>query len=152
MNADTNGREARLPGRSFFLRKSMQPGGHPAACLTAQAPPRDDGARNRGAELRIRIALSLGAFLLAGGALMGTAMATAAPAQVQPPTSTTAPAQAPPTAAPTRPELTPVPTTRKPQVAPGVAQEKAPGAVRVPRAIPAGPTGDLHLPAITEAN
>jgi hypothetical protein len=101
--------------------------------------------------LRIRIALSLGAFLLAGGALMGTAMATAAPAQVPPPPSASTPAQAPPPLAPTtaRPAPTTAPATRKPEVAP--AQEKAPGAVRVPRAIPAGPTGDLHLPAITEA-
>jgi hypothetical protein len=108
--------------------------------------------------LRIRIALSLGAFLLAGGAVMGTAMATAAPAQVQPPTSASTPAQAPPSLAPTtaRPAAPTEPpkATRKPEVAPvpGQAAEKAPGAVRVPRAIPAGPTGDLHLPAITEAN
>jgi hypothetical protein len=99
--------------------------------------------------LRIRIALSLGAFLLAGGAVMGTAMATAAPAQVQQPTSTTAPA---PSQVPTstRPAPSEAPTTRKPETAP--TRDNAPGVVRVPRAIPAGPTGDLHLPAITEAN
>jgi len=100
--------------------------------------------------LRIRIALSLGAFLLAGGAVMGTAIATAAPAQVQQPTSTTAPA--PPSQVPTsaRPAPTEAPTTQKPETAP--TKDRSLGGVRVPRAIPAGPTGDLHLPAITEAN
>jgi hypothetical protein len=130
----------------------MQPGGQPGACLTAQAPPQDDGARNRGAELRIRIALSLGAFLLAGGALMGTAIATAAPAQVQPPvaTSTTsAPSQAPSTTRPAPTTAAPS-QAQRPGAEPTVAP--APGTARVPRAIPAGPTGDLHLPAITEAN
>ena len=95
--------------------------------------------------MRIRIALSLGAFLLAGGAVMGTAIATAAPAQVQPPTSAT---QAP---APTRTTSRATEPTRTTAQAPEV---RAPGAVpqRVPRAIPAGPTGDVSLPAITEGN
>jgi hypothetical protein len=125
----------------------MQPGGHPGACLTAQAPPQDDGARNRGAELRIRIALSLGAFLLAGGALMGTAIATAAPAQVQPPVATSTTAPVPATSQAPEPTMATPPATRT-----TTTEAPAPGTARVPRAIPAGPTGDLHLPAITEAN
>ncbi|WIX80262.1 hypothetical protein QRX50_05610 [Amycolatopsis carbonis] len=107
--------------------------------------------------MRIRFALSVGALLLAGGAVTGGAVAFAQPA---PPTAQpTAPVQAPPTEA-TRPTLptqrptevappTAVPT-RMPAQAPGVKAPgvKAPGGVRVPTAIPAGPTGDLNLPDI----
>jgi hypothetical protein len=94
--------------------------------------------------LRIRIALSLGALVLAGGALTG-GIALASEAQPPAPTATTRPTEAP-TAVPT--------TSRKPTNAPTavpVPREttKAPArAQRVPVAVPAGPTGDLHLPAI----
>ncbi|WP_326567845.1 hypothetical protein VSH64_39470 [Amycolatopsis rhabdoformis] len=100
--------------------------------------------------MRIRFAVSVGALLLVGGALTGGAVAFAQPA---PPTATrpAAPPQAS-TAAPTLPTKRPTevapPTavpTRMPAQAPGV---KAPGSVRVPTAIPAGPTGDLNLPDI----
>lgn len=101
----------------------------------------------RGAVLRIRIALSLGALVLAGGALTG-GIALASEAQPAAPTATTRPT-APPSAMPT--------TSRKPAQAPSAVPAppreatRAPSAVRVPRAVPAGPTGDLHLPAIGES-
>jgi hypothetical protein len=96
--------------------------------------------------LRIRIALSLGALVLAGGALTG-GIALASEAQPPAPTATTRPTE-PPSAVPT--------TSRKPTDAPTavpVPREttKAPARpdrARVPVAVPAGPTGDLHLPAI----
>ncbi|MFI5583794.1 hypothetical protein ACIA5G_02065 [Amycolatopsis sp. NPDC051758] len=96
--------------------------------------------------MRIRIALSLGALVLAGGALTG-GIALASEAQPPAPTATTRPT-APPSAIPT--------TSRKPTEAPTAMPAppreatKAPSArpQRVPRAVPAGPTGDLHLPAI----
>jgi outer membrane biosynthesis protein TonB len=98
--------------------------------------------------LRIRIALSLGALVLAGGALTG-GIAMAAPSPTAPPQATTRPAE-PPTKAPAPPQA-----TRKPESAPSAvpATSKAPRAEqapRVPRAVPAGPTGDLRLPAIWE--
>jgi len=93
--------------------------------------------------LRIRIALTLGALVLAGGALTGgIALADQAPSPTtaRPSDPTTAPAPA--TTRPQAPIAVPVPrdTTR---VRPVPAQ-------RVPRAVPAGPTGDLHLPAVWE--
>ncbi|MFD8493842.1 hypothetical protein [Amycolatopsis sp. NPDC059657] len=94
--------------------------------------------------MRIRIAVALGGFLLAGGLITGGAAFAD-----QPSTSTTKPA---PTAAPGEPTRTttkpaPAEPTRatRPEVVP------APGKPRVPKAVPAGPTGDLHLPAITAA-
>lgn len=91
--------------------------------------------------MRIRIALTLGALVLAGGALTG-GIALADQSQPAPPT-TARPSEAPSavptvTRAPLPPNAAPAPreTTRpaRPQ--------------RVPRAVPAGPTGDLHLPAV----
>jgi uncharacterized membrane protein len=98
--------------------------------------------------LRIRIALSLGALVLAGGALTG-GIALASEAQPPAPSATTRPTQ-PPSAMPT--------DTRKPAEAPSAVPAppreatKAPSTrpQRVPRAVPAGPTGDLHLPAVWE--
>jgi hypothetical protein len=97
--------------------------------------------------LRIRIALSLGALVLAGGALTG-GIALASEAQPPAPSATTRPTE-PPSAMPA--------TSRKPAEAPTAAPApreatKAPrtGPQRVPRAVPAGPTGDLHLPAVWE--
>jgi hypothetical protein len=95
--------------------------------------------------LRIRIALSLGALVLAGGALTG---GIALASEAQPPAPTTTRPTAPPSAIPT--------TSRKPTDAPTampVPRETTkraarPDNVRVPVAVPAGPTGDLHLPAI----
>jgi hypothetical protein len=107
--------------------------------------------------VRIRVALTLGAFLIAGGAFTGTAMAGAAEAPAQPSATTAPPAE--PTLAtsptpgqlPSRPEA--VPATSTPPVT-RLPASVAPSAIpqRVPRAIPAGPTGDLHLPAITASN
>ncbi|WP_033263346.1 hypothetical protein [Amycolatopsis vancoresmycina] len=103
--------------------------------------------------MRIRIALTLGALVLAGGALTGgialasDAQAPAAPTQTQ-------------ATRPGEPTVAPAPATRtrpQPQDAPSAvpATSRAPIAVpgrpqRVPRAVPAGPTGDLHLPAVWE--
>lgn len=96
--------------------------------------------------MRIRIALSLGALVLAGGALTG-GIALASEAQPPAPSATTARPTAPPSAVPA--------TSRKPQAptvepAPRVSTKPAtgPDRRRVPVAVPAGPTGDLHLPAI----
>jgi len=97
--------------------------------------------------LRIRIALSLGALVLAGGALTG-GIALASEAQPPAPTTATTRPTEPPTVVPT--------TSRKPTNAPTampVPRETTkpaarPDRVRVPVAVPAGPTGDLHLPAI----
>src|SRR4030088_25982 len=112
----------------------MQPREDLDACLTAQAPPQEDGARNRGDVLRIRIALTLGTFLLAGCAIAGTALAD---------TSSSPTTSAPGTAAPARP------TTTAPRPGPGAAAAPPP-AWRKP--IRAGPTGALHLPGITDVN
>jgi hypothetical protein len=99
--------------------------------------------------LRIRIALTLGALVLAGGALTGgialasEAQAPAAPTQTQttrPGEPTVAPA--PVSTRPARPSTTPAP---RETTMPRTGQ-----APRVPRAVPAGPTGDLHLPAVWE--
>jgi len=95
--------------------------------------------------LRIRIALSLGALVLAGGALTGgIALASEAPQPA--PSATTRPTE-PPSAVPTTSRATKAPTAVP---APPREATKAPSTrpQRVPRAVPAGPTGDLHLPAI----
>ncbi|WIY04044.1 hypothetical protein QRX60_09410 [Amycolatopsis mongoliensis] len=95
--------------------------------------------------MRIRIALSLGALVLAGGALTG-GVALASDAQPSAPTATTRPTE-PPSAIPTTSRR----PTKAPTAVPAPPREatRAPAAVpRVPRAVPAGPTGDLHLPAI----
>lgn len=111
------------------------------------------GARIEETLLRTRIALTLGALLLAGGAAFATTSLASADQSAPSPTATQAPQ--PPIKAPTttrpaeppratesaRPEPAP-PTTR-----PGVVK---PGEHRVPKAVPAGPTGDLRLPAIVE--
>ncbi|WP_370970190.1 hypothetical protein [Amycolatopsis sp. cg9] len=96
--------------------------------------------------MRIRIALTLGALVLAGGALSG-GIALASDAQPPAPSATTRPneptvAPAPPTTRRTEPPSA-VPAPRETTRAARPAQ-----APRVPRAVPAGPTGDLHLPAI----
>jgi hypothetical protein len=94
--------------------------------------------------LRIRIALSLGALVLAGGALTG-GIALASEAQPPAPSATTRPTE-PPSAVPATSRR----PTKAPTAVPAPPREatKAPSAVRVPRAVPAGPTGDLRLPAI----
>ncbi|HEY2057648.1 MAG TPA: hypothetical protein VGH57_04665 [Amycolatopsis sp.] len=100
--------------------------------------------------MRIRFALSLGALLLAGGAIAG-GIASAAPAPTAPQQATTAPA---PVSG--KPSAQPAPEAPTEMQKPGVAPRPAPAVVtpgkpraaRVPTAIPAGPTGDLHLPAI----
>jgi hypothetical protein len=96
--------------------------------------------------LRIRIALSLGALVLAGGALTG-GIALASEAQAPAPSATTVRPTEPPratatTSRPAQPSAAPAPRETRTLIAvPGTAP-------RVPRAVPAGPTGDLHLPAI----
>ena len=101
--------------------------------------------------MRIRIALTLGALVLAGGALTG-GIALASEAQA-PNAPTTAPTQA---TRPGEPTVAPnVPTSSRPapsaMPAPRETTKPRPGqAPRVPRAVPAGPTGDLHLPAVWE--
>ncbi|MFD5089711.1 hypothetical protein ACFWMR_03870 [Amycolatopsis thailandensis] len=112
------------------------------------------GARIEETLLRTRIALSLGALLLAGGAAFATTSlasadqsapsptATQAPQPPQPAPTTTKPAEQP-TRATTAPPRDPRPARKTPEVA-------APGEHRVPKAVPAGPTGDLNLPAIVE--
>ncbi|MEU3623531.1 hypothetical protein BS329_27845 [Amycolatopsis coloradensis] len=104
------------------------------------------GARIEETPLRTRIALSLGALLLAGGAAFATTSLASADQSAPSPTVTQAPAPAPTTAKPGEP---PRATTapRPAQETPSVA---APGEHRVPKAVPAGPTGDLNLPAIVE--
>ncbi|MEV4051514.1 hypothetical protein AB0J55_10025 [Amycolatopsis sp. NPDC049688] len=100
--------------------------------------------------MRIRIALTLGALVLAGGALTGgIALASEAQAPAAPTTQVTRPGE--PTVAPA-----PVTTRTRPQppIAVPVPREttnpRTGAAPRVPRAVPAGPTGDLHLPAVWE--
>jgi len=99
--------------------------------------------------LRIRIALTLGALVLAGGALTGgialasEAQAPAAPTQTQ-------------ATRPGEPTVAPAPVSTRPGLpsampAPRETTKPRTGQVpRVPRAVPAGPTGDLHLPAVWE--
>lgn len=98
--------------------------------------------------MRIRIAVTLGGFLLAGGLITGGA---AFADQSQPtsakPAPTAAPAPGDPTVTSARPAPGEPQVTRKPAQAPA----PAPGKPRVPKAVPAGPVGDLHLPAITAA-
>nr|WP_037319185.1 hypothetical protein [Amycolatopsis orientalis] len=110
------------------------------------------GARIEETPLRTRIALSVGALLLAAGAaLTGTSLAAADQAP-----TTTQPAPAPPTAKPTgNPTAAPMPTTAPPRAEPTPGQKtrpavEKPGEHRVPKAVPAGPTGDLNLPAVVE--
>jgi hypothetical protein len=95
--------------------------------------------------LRIRIALSLGALVLAGGALTG-GIAVAQSQPTAPPSATTARPAEPPRAEPTLTQR-PAPSAAAPREA-TKAPARAEQAPRVPRAVPAGPTGDLHLPAI----
>ncbi len=99
--------------------------------------------------MRIRIALTLGALVLAGGALTG-GIALASEAQAPSPTQTTVARPGEPTVAPPRPATSrPAPSVNPaPRETTRAARpEQAP---RVPRAVPAGPTGDLHLPAVWE--
>lgn len=102
--------------------------------------------------MRIRIALTLGALVLAGGALTGgIALASEAQAPAPAPTTqmarpsdpTVAPAPATSRTRPQAPTVVPVPRETSRPARPGPAP-------RVPRAVPAGPTGDLHLPAVWE--
>jgi len=99
--------------------------------------------------LRIRIALTLGALVLAGGALTG-GIALASEAQAPAPAPTTQQTR------PAEPTLAPGPATtreQRPTVVPAPRETTKPRtgpAPRVPRAVPAGPTGDLHLPAVWE--
>jgi hypothetical protein len=136
--------------RPFVLnvrKKSMQPRCDQDACLTAKAPQARSGARIEETPLRTRIALSLGALLLAGGAAFtGTALAQQPTA---PPTITlTERPPAPPTAEPAPPRPT---TTRAAPGEPGKVTRKPDAPERrVPTAIPAGPTGDLNLPDVVE--
>ncbi|MEU3768926.1 hypothetical protein AB0E55_28065 [Amycolatopsis keratiniphila] len=108
------------------------------------------GARIEETLLRTRIALTLGALLLAGGAAFATT--SLASADQSAPSSTVTPAPEPPTKAPTttRPAEPPRATTAPPREVPKTPTVAAPGEHRVPKAVPAGPTGDLHLPAIVE--
>ncbi|WP_103354922.1 hypothetical protein [Amycolatopsis sp. CA-128772] len=98
--------------------------------------------------MRIRIALTLGALVLAGGALTGgIALASDAQAPAAPTTQVTRPgeptvAPAPASTRPARPSAAPAP---RETTMPRTGQPP-----RVPRAVPAGPTGDLHLPAVWE--
>ncbi|WP_340686794.1 hypothetical protein LCL61_11320 [Amycolatopsis coloradensis] len=109
------------------------------------------GARIEETLLRTRIALSLGALLLAGGAAFATTSLASADQSAPSPTTTQAPQ--PPTKAPTAAPGEPTRATTAPP-APTPAKTGAavvkPGEHRVPKAVPAGPTGDLHLPAIVE--
>ncbi|MBN9745649.1 hypothetical protein DMP23_31990 [Amycolatopsis sp. A1MSW2902] len=93
--------------------------------------------------MRVRFALAIGSLLLAGGAV---AFAADGPLSVQPAPAQTAPAERP-TAAPA-----PAPADRQTTAAPGAPKVAAPGqpakSKRVPTAVPAGPTGDLHLPSV----
>ncbi|MEU0531029.1 hypothetical protein [Amycolatopsis tolypomycina] len=103
--------------------------------------------------MRIRIALTLGALVLAGGALTG-GIALASEAQAPNPTQTQLPRPGEPTVAPRPGEPTVAPgnvrTTTKAPTAVPAPREARPQAPRVPRAVPAGPTGDLNLPAVWE--
>jgi hypothetical protein len=104
--------------------------------------------------LRIRIALTLGAFLLVGGAITGTALADVTPSST-PPAPTATPAPAPPAKippAPTAAQAPGQPSAVTPAPLPPTVAPSRGAAPAVPRAIPAGPTGDLHLPAITDGN
>ncbi|MFD5249612.1 hypothetical protein ACFWIW_34050 [Amycolatopsis sp. NPDC058340] len=112
------------------------------------------GARIEETLLRTRIALTLGALLLAGGAAFATTSLASADQSAPSPTATQAPQ--PPTAAPTttRPAEPPRATTAPPRPEPAPRTTRPavvkPGEHRVPKAVPAGPTGDLHLPAVVE--
>ncbi|GAB3706272.1 hypothetical protein GCM10027598_08340 [Amycolatopsis oliviviridis] len=108
------------------------------------------GARIEETLLRTRIALTLGALLLAGGAAFATT--SLASADQSAPSSTVTPAPQPPAKTPTteRPAEPPRATTAPPREVPRTPAVAAPGEHRVPKAVPAGPTGDLHLPAIVE--
>ncbi|RSM39158.1 hypothetical protein DMA12_30490 [Amycolatopsis balhimycina DSM 5908] len=101
--------------------------------------------------MRIRIALTLGALVLAGGALTGgIALASEAQAPAAP-TSTQVTRPGEPTVAPAPANSrSGVPTTAPASRAPRAAEPRTGQVPRVPRAVPAGPTGDLHLPAVWE--
>lgn len=100
--------------------------------------------------IRVRVALTLGAFLIAGGALAGTAAA----APSTPPSATPAPSTAAtvPQVRPAAPLPDQEAAKRKADAAAKAGVAPRSGKVRVPTAIPAGPVGDLHLPAITASN
>ncbi|MFC3449631.1 hypothetical protein [Amycolatopsis speibonae] len=110
------------------------------------------GARIEETPLRTRIALSLGALLLAGGAAFATT--SLASADQSAPSSTVTPApqptQAPTTAKPVEPPRATTAPARDPRPVQKTPAVAAPGEHRVPKAVPAGPTGDLNLPAIVE--
>jgi len=109
------------------------------------------GARIEETLLRTRIALTLGALLLAGGAAFATTSLASADQSAPSPTATQAPSAVPPT---TRPAEPPRATTAPPRPEPAPRTTRPavskPGEHRVPKAVPAGPTGDLHLPAVVE--
>ncbi|HET6285953.1 MAG TPA: hypothetical protein VFG15_04260 [Amycolatopsis sp.] len=108
------------------------------------------GARIEETLLRTRIALSLGALLLAGGAAFATTSLASADQSAPSPTTSQPPAKAP-TVAPAEPtRATTAPSG--PEAAPTKANGTVvkPGEHRVPKAVPAGPTGDLNLPAVVE--
>ncbi|MEV6908851.1 hypothetical protein [Amycolatopsis sp. NPDC051071] len=109
------------------------------------------GARIEETLLRTRIVLSLGALLLAGGAAFATTSLASADQSAPSPSATQAPAPAPTTTkpAPGQPGNAPAP---RPTATPAQKTPSAqkPGEHRVPKAVPAGPTGDLNLPAIVE--
>ena len=95
------------------------------------------GARDRGDELRTRIALVLGGLLLIGGAVTGTALASASsdepvPAQQEAPRSVVGDVTEEPTSTPAPGGPRPTATQEPPSAHP---------APRVPTAIPAGPVG-----------
>lgn len=112
------------------------------------------GARIKETPLRTRIALSLGALLLAGGAAFATTSLASADQSAPSPTITQAPTQAPApaptTAKPGEPPRVTTAPPRDPRPAQKTPSVSAPGEHRVPKAVPAGPTGDLNLPAIVE--
>ncbi|WET80040.1 hypothetical protein P3102_01935 [Amycolatopsis sp. QT-25] len=108
------------------------------------------GARIEETLLRTRIALSLGALLLAGGAAFATTSLASADQSAPSPTASQTPAKAPTVAPaePTRGTTAPSGPEAAPTKANGTVVE--PGEHRVPKAVPAGPTGDLNLPAVVE--
>ncbi|MFC4085311.1 hypothetical protein [Amycolatopsis samaneae] len=93
------------------------------------------------------MALTVGALLLAGGAVTaGTALATDQPTISPSPAPTDRPTSESPAATP-GPAATDRQTTKAPAPAPAGSR---PTENRVPKAIPAGPVGATWLPAIGE--